>query len=109
MLERQTQIDLLWYEIDHLRYFNKQEEQLSNIFGPMEWVPGVPCQDYKLLYLILDDMGVAPDSKIPRDCYNDLYFNLYYKEDLDSADIDIFLDEILKLKAKNENKKRIRK
>lgn len=112
MFERQTQIKLIKYEIEHIRYFDRQETNLREIFGPMEWVPEVPCQDFELLYLVLDDMGVPPDSSDePRDDYNNLYSELYWSKTISDAKISKFINDILSLKERKENekKKRIRK
>lgn len=112
MLERQTQVKLIRYEVEHLRYFDKQENELQKIYGPMEWIPGVPCQDYELFYFILDDMGIPPDSSAePRDDYNNLYSELYWCKTISDAKINQLIKEVLLLKEQKENekKKRVRK
>jgi hypothetical protein len=111
MLKREEQAILIKYEVEHIKYFNNLEKQLNSIFGMLEYCPNVPCQNFNLLYFILDDLGIPPDSeKTPRDEYNNLYCDLCWSDKITEKDINAFLDNVLRLKGKkNETKKRIRK
>jgi hypothetical protein len=106
---KETGIKLLRYEIQHIRYFNKLEDNLCKVFGSCELNINVPSQDYELLYMILDDLGVPEDSGYrPRDDYNTLYYNFCNSK---SNDISKLIEDIVNLKKEkeNESKKRVRK
>lgn len=106
MLKRQTQIKLIKYELDHIRYFNKTEEELRKIFGNMDWVPNLPCNDFELLEYVLDDIGVPPDSGYaPRDDYFNLYSELYWSKSISNGKIDAFIEDVISLMKKKEKKK----
>lgn len=106
MLDRKTQVRLLKYELDHIRYFNNMEKELQKIFGHVEFIVNLPSNDFVLLYHVLDDMGIPPDcSETPRDDYNNLYSDLYWKKSVSTKDINNFLDNILSIFKKKEKQK----
>jgi hypothetical protein len=114
MLDTQTQIALIKYEVEHLRYFDKQIQALESVLGALEYDPPVPCNNYEIYSMILDDLGVPPDAGFPgRDPYWNLYLDLWSCEDWDKNKdkrVKNLINDILKmLGKKNENKKRVRK
>lgn len=117
MFTRQTQIDLIKYEIEHIRYFDKQAQALEKIFGQLDYDPIVPCNDYAMYSLILDDLGVPIDKGYPgRDAYWNLYLDVWSCEEWDTQDKNKIVNNlindvliILKEGKRSEKKKRIRK
>lgn len=114
MLERQTQIKLIKYEVEHLRFFDNQIKAIESIFGSTEYCPCVPCENYEIYSMILDDLGVPADSGFPgRDAYWNLYLDLWTCEDWDKNKdkrVNDLINNILKQLGKsNEKKTRVRK
>lgn len=105
MLKRQAQIELIQYEVDHIRYFSKMEEELKKIFGQLDWVPPVPCNNFDLFYFVLDDLGVPFDGIESRDDYNNLYSELYWSKSISKKKINDFIDDVITLMKKKEKKK----
>jgi hypothetical protein len=86
---------LLKYEIELLRWGRKIEEAIA-LFGIQnpDFDPALQFCNYELLNIVLDDIGVPPDSKKARDKYNDLYYEYWNNPDLNAADILDDLEDI---------------
>lgn len=110
MLERKEQIKLIKYEIEHLRYFRSLEDQLIKIFGVVDFVPNVPCQNYEIFSMILDDLGVPPDKGYPgRDVYLDMYYDVWTCNDWDknkNKRVDYLINDVLRILKGSKNEKK---
>ena len=62
---------------------NKMEEGIKFLFNIDGYAEiNAPCQDYKLLYMVLDALECPPDSgQQPRDDYNNEFFEYIYNEE----------------------------
>ena len=117
MLERETQVSLIKNEIEHIRYFDHLAISLQNILGSIEYEPQVPCQNYEIYSMILDDLGIPQDKDLPfpgRDPYWDLYLDTWSDPNWEKNKnkiVNKLIDDIIKIsgKKKNEKKTRIRK
>lgn len=96
---------LLSYEIETLRFINKIEDIIITFGFEGEFMPDIPSCDYKMLEIVLDELGAPKDNKAHRDNYNNIYYNFY--TDNTNTDINILLKNLRK--ELNESKKRIHK
>lgn len=76
-------IALLEYELEHLRWCERTQEKIASTFG-LSIDEGImlPCSDYKLLGLILDDL------KVPNENRDEIY-NMYYDLIIDPGEVPV--------------------
>ena len=104
MFTRKAQIELIIYEATHIKYCNDLEDKLKSIFSTIEYTPDLPSQNFELLYMVLDDLGVPQDSnEHPRDDYNNLFSDLYWSKRINKATVGKFLDAVIDLRDEKAN------
>ena len=94
-MKRKILRKLLKYEIDLLRWGRKVEEaiELFGIQNP-DFSPNLPFCNYELFHLVLDYIGVPPDSEKARDKYNDKFYEYWNNSDLNATDLLSDLEEL---------------
>lgn len=90
----------------HLQWCERTESALCDILGlSVETGFMVPCGDYELMYMVLDDLGVPNDDAVNRDEYNDVYFDFMLDHLEDEYITDECINDLIEqfILIKNEN------
>ena len=87
-------LEMLITEAKRLKKINQLENLGLYLFDDDYW------GNYEILYLVLDEMNVPPDSVKARDKYNDEYFNFYnYTKEINNKSAVRFINKLKKLKS----------
>jgi hypothetical protein len=79
-MKKNKQLALLKYELEHLVFLEKIDEALNKLANSSVYLDiDLPCNNYEMLNLVLDDLGVPPDEMEARDEYNDIYLQYMLK------------------------------
>lgn len=90
----------------HLQWCEKTETVLCDTLGlSIETGFMMPCGDYELMYMVLDDLGVPNDDVLNRDEYNDVYFDFMLEHIDDDYMTDTSINDLIEtfMEIKNEN------
>ena len=78
----EQRISLIKYELDHLHWCEDAQARLSKIFGlAVEDGIFLPCCNYEILIMVLNDLGIEDKAKI------DTITTNYYSIILDALDM----------------------